>query len=141
MGKREKEHNKKIRKRNEKLKQNEKQIQKIYTEMLSKKFMEMQEKLSGDTTSDESLNLDETLNVNDNRFIIPSKDGSINNNMIYFKEDGKYYKQTSSEFFKKIKTEIKIEEWKNAIEQNNLQVNKAISNLENGINVKVPISV
>ena len=27
--------------------------------------MEMQEKLSGDTTSDESLNLDETLNVND----------------------------------------------------------------------------
>jgi hypothetical protein len=65
MGKREKEHNKKIRKRNEKLKQNEKQIQKIYTEMLSKKFMEMQEKLSGDTTSDESLNLDETLNVND----------------------------------------------------------------------------
>jgi hypothetical protein len=65
MGKREKEHNKKIRKRNEKLKQNEKQIQKIYTEMLSKKFMEMQEKLSGDTTSDEGLNLDETLNVND----------------------------------------------------------------------------
>ena len=65
MGKREKEHNKKIRKRNEKLKQNEKQIQKIYTEMLSKKFMEMQEKLSGDTTSDESLNFDETLNVND----------------------------------------------------------------------------
>ena len=65
MGKREKEHNKKIRKRNEKLKQNEKQIQKIYTEMLSKKFMEIQEKLSGDTTSDESLNLDETLNVND----------------------------------------------------------------------------
>lgn len=65
MGKREKEHNKKIRKRNEKLKQNKKQIQKIYTEMLSKKFMEMQEKLSGDTTSDESLNLDETLNVND----------------------------------------------------------------------------
>ena len=65
MGNREKEHNKKIRKRNEKLKQNEKQIQKIYTEMLSKKFMEMQEKLSGDTTSDESLNLDETLNVND----------------------------------------------------------------------------
>ena len=65
MGQREKEHNKKIRKRNEKLKQNEKQIQKIYTEMLSKKFMEMQEKLSGDTTSDESLNLDETLNVND----------------------------------------------------------------------------
>ena len=65
MGKREKEHNKKIRKRNEKLKQNEKQIQKIYTEMLSKKFMEMQEKLSGDTTSDECLNLDETLNVND----------------------------------------------------------------------------
>jgi hypothetical protein len=65
MGKREKEHNKKIRKRNEKLKQNEKQIQKIYTEMLSKKFMEMQEKLSGDTTSDEDLNLDETLNVND----------------------------------------------------------------------------
>lgn len=65
MGKRKKEHNKKIRKRNEKLKQNEKQIQKIYTEMLSKKFMEMQEKLSGDTTSDESLNLDETLNVND----------------------------------------------------------------------------
>ena len=42
-----------------------KSIQKIYTEMLSKKFMEMQEKLSGDTTSDESLNLDETLNVND----------------------------------------------------------------------------
>ena len=65
MGKREKEHNKKIRKRNEKLKQNEKQIQKIYTEMLSKKFMEKQEKLSGDTTSDEGLNLDETLNVND----------------------------------------------------------------------------
>jgi|APGre2960657468_1045069.scaffolds.fasta_scaffold545309_1 hypothetical protein len=65
MGKREKEHNKKIRKRNEKLKQNEKQIQKIYTEMLSKKLMEMQEKLSGDTTSDEGLNLDETLNVND----------------------------------------------------------------------------
>jgi hypothetical protein len=67
MGKREKEHNKKIRKRNEKLKQNEKQIQKIYTEMLSKKFMEMQEKLSGDTTSDadEGLNLDKTLNVND----------------------------------------------------------------------------
>ena len=65
MGKREKEHNKKIRKRNEKLKQNEKQIQKIYTEMLSKKFMEMQEKLSGDTTSDEDLNLDETLNIND----------------------------------------------------------------------------
>jgi hypothetical protein len=65
MGKREKEHNKKIRKRNEKLKQNKKQIQKIYTEMLSKKFMEMQEKLSGDTTSDEGLNLDETLNVND----------------------------------------------------------------------------
>ena len=65
MGKREKEHNKKIRKRNKKLKQNEKQIQKIYTEMLSKKFMEMQEKLSGDTTSDEGLNLDETLNVND----------------------------------------------------------------------------
>lgn len=65
MGKREKEHNKKIRKRNEKLKQNEKQIQKIYTEMLSKKFMETQEKLSGDTTSDEGLNLDETLNVND----------------------------------------------------------------------------
>jgi hypothetical protein len=27
--------------------------------------MEMQEKLSGDTTSDEGLNLDETLNVND----------------------------------------------------------------------------
>jgi hypothetical protein len=66
MGKREKEHNKKIRKRNEKLKQNEKQIQKIYTEMLSKKFMEMQEKLSGDTISDEGLNLDNTLNVNDN---------------------------------------------------------------------------
>jgi len=65
MGKREKEHNKKIRKRNEKLKQNEKQIQKIYTEMLSKKLMEMQEKLSGDTTSDEGSNLDETLNVND----------------------------------------------------------------------------
>ena len=65
MGKREKEHNKKIRKRNEKLKQNEKQIQKIYTEMLSKKFMEMQEKLSGDTISDEGLNLDDTLNVND----------------------------------------------------------------------------
>ena len=66
MGKREKEHNKKIRKRNEKLKQNEKQIQKIYTEMLSKKFMEMQEKLSGDTISDEGLNLDNTLNVNEN---------------------------------------------------------------------------
>jgi hypothetical protein len=82
-----------------------------------------------------------TLNVNDNRFIIPSKDGNINNNMIYFKENGKYYKQTSSEFFKKIKNEIKIDEWKNAIEQNNLQVNKAISNLEKGINVKVPISV
>jgi len=78
-----------------------------------------------------------TLNVNDDRFILSSKDGNIDNDIIYFKQDGKYYKQTGSEMFKKIKNEVKIDEWTNAIEQNNLAVNKYISNLENGIRTKV----
>jgi hypothetical protein len=78
-----------------------------------------------------------TLNVNDDRFVISSKDGNIDNDLAYFKENGKYYKQTSLEMFKKIKNEIKLDEWKKAIEENNLKVKKYISNLENGIHTKV----
>lgn len=78
-----------------------------------------------------------TLNVNDDRFILSSKDGNLDNNLIYFKENGKYYKQTGLEMLKKIKNEIKIEQWKDAIEENNLEVKKYISNLQNGIHTKV----
>jgi hypothetical protein len=61
--------------------------------------------------------------------------------LIYFKEDGKYYKQKSSEFFKKIKTEIKIDEWKKAIEQNNLNIKARIYNLQNGIRTKESVVI
>ena len=80
-----------------------------------------------------------TLNVNDDRFMIPSKDGNSNNNMIYFKESAKYYKQKSSEYFKKIKNEINIDEWRNAIEQNNLNIKTYINNLQKGINTRIPV--
>lgn len=82
-----------------------------------------------------------TLNVNDDRFIIDSKDGNSDNNLIYFKEDGKYYKQKGSEFFKKIKTEIRIDEWKKAIEQNNLNTKERIYNLQNGIRTKQSVVI
>ena len=82
-----------------------------------------------------------TFNVNDDRFVIPSTDGNINNNMVYFKENGNYYKQTSLEMLKKIKNEIKIDEWKDAIDKNNINVKKQIFNLQNGINTPMSVSI
>jgi hypothetical protein len=81
-----------------------------------------------------------TLNVNDDRFVIPSTDGNINNDTAYFKENGKYYKQTGAEMLNKIKNEIKIDEWKDAIDKNNINAKTQISNLQNGIHTLTPVS-
>jgi hypothetical protein len=48
MGKRAKEHRKKVQARNLKIKQNQKKIEKIYTQMFEK-LQDLQEKYSGDT--------------------------------------------------------------------------------------------
>jgi hypothetical protein len=48
MGKRTKEHRKKVQARNLKIKQNQKKLEKIYTQMFEK-LQDLQEKYSGDT--------------------------------------------------------------------------------------------
>ena len=42
---------------------------------------------------------------------------------------------------KKIKNEIKIDEWKDAIDKNNINVKKQIFNLQNGINTPMSVSI
>lgn len=49
MGKRAKEHRKKVQARNQKIVQAKKKFEKLYTEMLHEKLKEYQEKLSGTT--------------------------------------------------------------------------------------------
>lgn len=55
MGKRAKEHRKKVQKRNEKLSIEKKKFQKLYTEMLTKKLEELKDKYSATTENEELL--------------------------------------------------------------------------------------
>ncbi len=61
MGRAKKEHNRKIAKRNEKIKVEQKKIQKIYTEMLESKMKEFQEKFSKMSGQTETLTEDNTM--------------------------------------------------------------------------------
>lgn len=56
MGKRAKEHRKRVAKRNERLKAGKKKFEKEYQELLTQKFKEMQEKYSGVTGTEETTN-------------------------------------------------------------------------------------
>ena len=52
MGKRKKEHRKRVAKRNERIRVARKKLEKEYTEMLTQKFNEMQMKYSGQTSGE-----------------------------------------------------------------------------------------
>jgi uncharacterized protein len=60
MGKRAKEHRKRVVKRNERLKSTKKKFEKEYQELLVEKFKEMQEKYSGVTNTEEITNESES---------------------------------------------------------------------------------
>ena len=60
MGKKAKEHRKKVQARNERIKAEQKKMQKMYQEMFEKKMNEFQNKFSGETVDGERL----SVNVN-----------------------------------------------------------------------------
>jgi hypothetical protein len=60
MGKKAKEHRKKVQARNERIKAEQKKMQKMYQEMFEKKMIEFQNKFSGETVDGERL----SVNVN-----------------------------------------------------------------------------
>jgi hypothetical protein len=55
-----KAHNKRVKARNERLAQERKKMNKLYAEMMEQKLKELQEKFSGMTESDETLNVENT---------------------------------------------------------------------------------
>lgn len=61
MGKRAKEHRKKVQIRNQKIATERKKFQKLYSEMLTKKLEELQEKYSAKTENEEVLNTSENI--------------------------------------------------------------------------------
>jgi hypothetical protein len=61
MGKRAKEHRKKVQIRNQKIATERKKFQKLYSEMLTKKLEELQEKYSATTENEEVLNTSENI--------------------------------------------------------------------------------
>jgi|694.fasta_scaffold38539_2 hypothetical protein len=61
MGKRAKEHRKKVQIRNQKIATERKKFQKLYSEMLTKKLEELQEKYSSTTENEEVLNTSENI--------------------------------------------------------------------------------
>ena len=61
MGKRAKEHRKKVQIRNQKIATERKKFQKLYSEMLTKKLGELQEKYSATTENEEVLNTSENI--------------------------------------------------------------------------------
>lgn len=56
-----KAHNKRVQVRNEKLIQERKKMNKVYTEMMEQKLKEFQEKFSGLTENTEELNIDNSV--------------------------------------------------------------------------------
>ena len=61
MGKRAKEHRKKVQIRNQKIATERKKFQKLYSEMLTNKLEELQEKYSATTENEEVLNTSENI--------------------------------------------------------------------------------
>jgi hypothetical protein len=61
MGKRAKEHRKKVQIRNQKIATERKKFQKLYSEMLTKKLEELQENYSSTTENEEVLNTSENI--------------------------------------------------------------------------------
>ncbi len=55
-----KAHNKRVKVRNEKLAQDRKKMNKLYAEMMEQKLKEFQEKFSGMTENEETLNVENT---------------------------------------------------------------------------------
>lgn len=55
MGKRAKEHRKKVQKRNQRIQVEKKKFQKMYTEMLTQKLEELKEKYSATTENEETV--------------------------------------------------------------------------------------
>jgi hypothetical protein len=55
-----KAHNKRVKVRNEKLAQDRKKMNKLYAEMMEQKLKEFQEKFSGMTENEETLNFENT---------------------------------------------------------------------------------
>ncbi len=62
MGKREKEHRKKVQKRNKEIKHAQEKMKKAYREMLEQKLAEFQQRYSGATQND-VLNADDITNT------------------------------------------------------------------------------
>lgn len=61
MGKRAKEHRKKVQKRNQKIATERKKFQKLYSEMLTKKLEELQENYSATTENEDVFNTSENI--------------------------------------------------------------------------------
>lgn len=62
-----KAHNKRVKARNERLAQERKKMNKLYAEMMEQKLKELQEKFSGMTESEETLNVEGTAQEVNNK--------------------------------------------------------------------------
>lgn len=62
-----KAHNKRVKDRNERLAQERKKMNKLYAEMMEQKLKELQEKFSGMTESEETLNIEGTAQEVNNK--------------------------------------------------------------------------